>query len=250
MTAFADLHVPGSPLLLPNAWDYASAAVLAATHPAVGTTSLGVAVAAGKPDAAGVTRAENIALAGLMARLPAHVTVDVENGFSEDVGEVAELVAELAELGVAGVNIEDGREDRLVPAEHMAAVVAAVKAAAPEVFVNARTDTHWLKLAPVEETLRRVRAYVDAGADGVFVPALDDEREIETVVKAAGVPVNLVYGRHTPARLASLGVARISTGSLLFRATLHALTTTMAAVADGTVQPSVFPPYGEVAGLV
>lgn len=250
MTSFAGLHVPGKPLLLPNAWDYASAAVLARSHHALGTTSLGVAIASGKPDAAGVTRDENTALARLITPLPAHITVDIENGFSEDPGEVADYVAALAELGVAGVNIEDGREDRLVPDAHMVAVITTVKAAAPEVFVNARTDTHWLKLAPVAETLRRVRAYADAGADGVYVPALDDEREIEAVVEGVDAPLNLVYGRHSPARLAGLGVARLSTGSLLFRATLHALTATMAAVADGTVDAGVFPGYGEVAGLV
>lgn len=250
MTSFAELHIPGKPLLLPNAWDYASAAILAQTHPALGTTSLGVAVAGGKPDAAGVTRDENITLARMITPLPVHVTVDIENGFSEDPGEVATVVAELAALGVAGVNIEDGREDRMVPEAHMVAVITAVKAAAPGVFVNARTDTHWLKLAPVAETLRRVRVYADAGADGVYVPALDDEREIEAVVEAVDAPLNLVYGRHSPARLAGLGVARISTGSLLFRATLHALTATMASVADGTVDVGEFPGYGEVAGLV
>lgn len=250
MTSFAALHVPGKPLLLPNAWDYASAAVLSRTYPALGTTSLGVAIANGRPDAAGVTRAENLALARMIAPLPAHITVDIENGFSEDPGEVAAYVAELAEVGVVGVNIEDGREDRLVPDARMVAVIKAVKAAAPGVFVNARTDTHWLKLAPFAEALRRVRVYADAGADGVYVPALDDEHEIEAVVKGVDAPLNLVYGRHSPARLADLGVARVSTGSLLFRATLHALTATMAAVADGTVDVGGFPGYGAVAGLV
>lgn len=250
MTSFAALHVPGRPLLLPNAWDYASAAVLSRSHPAIGTTSLGVAVATGKPDAAGVTRDETTVLARRIARLPVHVTVDIEGGFSEDPGEVAAYVAELAAWGVAGVNIEDGRVDHLVPVTHMVDVIGAVKAAAPDVFVNARTDTHWLRLAPVAETLRRVRLYADAGADGVYVPALDDEREIEAVASGVDAPLNLVYGPHSPARLGELGVARISTGSLLFRATLHALAATMGTVADGTVNVNEFPGYGEVAGLV
>src|SRR5512139_730150 len=140
--AFHALHRPGRPLLLPNAWDHASAAALAAGgHPAIGTTSLGVAAASGKPDAVGATRAENLQLARRLRPLPVLLTVDVEGGFSDDPTAVAEYVAELAELGVVGVNLEDGRPDGTLAApEVTAAKIAAVTAAVPELFVNARTD--------------------------------------------------------------------------------------------------------------
>jgi len=146
-------------LVLPNAWDFASAAAFVrAGFGAVGTTSLGVAVAHGLPDAAGAARAETVALARLLVRLPVPVTVDVEAGFG---GDVRSLAAELWELGVAGVNVEDGRGAGLAePADH-ARIVRAFKEAAPGLFVNARVDTHWLDVDRAS-ALTRARAYADA----------------------------------------------------------------------------------------
>lgn len=107
--AFRALHRPGRPLFLPNAWDRASAAALAARgFPAIGTTSLGVAAAAGLPDAAGATRETTLWLARDLVRLPVLVSVDIEGGFGPTPEDVAELAADLERLGVAGVNIEDG----------------------------------------------------------------------------------------------------------------------------------------------
>lgn len=224
--AFRDLHRPGRPLLLPNAWDHASAAALAARgHPAVGTTSLGVAAAAGKPDAEGAIRAENVALARRLRDLPVPVSVDIEGGGSDDPAAVAEHVAELAALGVAGVNLEDGRPDgSLAPAELMAAKIAAVRAAAPDVFLNARTDAWWLGVPePLPEALERARVYRDAGADGFFVPAAPDDL-LPRLAAHAGRPLNVLYrpGGLSVPELGRLGVARVSTGSLLFRAALGA----------------------------
>ncbi len=110
MTPFAALHVPGRPLLLPNAWDVTSALLLAAEgFPAVGTTSLGITAAAGLPDGAGAGRGLTVALAGaLVPRLGVPLSVDLEGGYAEEPVRVADLVAELADLGVAGVNLEDG----------------------------------------------------------------------------------------------------------------------------------------------
>ena len=166
MTAFADLHRPGEPLLLPNAWDHASAAALAAAgFAAVGTTSLGVAAALGLRDGAAETAEATIDLAHRLAHLPVPITIDIEDGFSKDPAAVADYVERLGP--VAGVNLEDQLGD---PTTH-AAVVAAVKARTPAVFVNARTDTYWLGRPSLDETLERARAYVAAGADGIFVPA-------------------------------------------------------------------------------
>ncbi|WP_034090950.1 isocitrate lyase/PEP mutase family protein [Streptacidiphilus albus] len=251
-TSFHALHHGDLPLLLPNAWDFASGAALAAAgFAAIGTTSLGVAAANGLPDAAGLARDETVALARRLVRLPCPVTVDIEAGFSADPEEVGDLVAELAEVGIAGVNLEDGRGDHLADPGAQAALVRAVKRRAPEVFLNARTDTYWLDVdASVPATLERLRRYVDAGADGVFVPGLAGEQDIRAVTAAVPVPVNLL---HRPGlgldRLAELGVRRVSTGSLLFRAALQATVTTAVAVREGGPLPAGIPGYAEVDAL-
>ncbi|SCE95301.1 isocitrate lyase/PEP mutase family protein [Micromonospora mirobrigensis] len=253
--AFHDLHRPGRPLLLPNAWDHASAAALAAAgFPAVGTTSLGVAAAHGLPDGAAATREENLTLARLLAPLPVLLTVDVEAGFGDDPAEVAGYVAELADLGVVGVNLEDGRADGdLAPVEVTAAKVAAVKAAVPGLFVNARTDAWWLGVAdPLEQALDRGRAYLAAGADGVFAPGVTDPGPVRVLVTELAAPLNLLYRPGGPdlAEFGRLGVARVSTGSLLFRAALGAALDVATSVRDGAAPalPDV-PSYARVQSL-
>ncbi|WOX26265.1 isocitrate lyase/phosphoenolpyruvate mutase family protein [Streptomyces solicathayae] len=252
---FRALHRSGAPLVLPNAWDHASAAALvAAGFRAVGTTSLGVAAAAGKPDATGDTRAETLALARGLSRLDAFVSVDIEGGFAHDPAEVGALAAELAALGVVGVNLEDGRPDgSLTELDHQCAVIRAVKATAPALFLNARTDTYWLAgPGGTEETEARVLAYQEAGADGVFVPALQEPTVISALVSTLQVPLNVLYSPAGPAvpELARLGVRRVSTGSLLFRSALHAAVSTARSVAAGTPPATEgLPGYAEAAAL-
>jgi 2-methylisocitrate lyase-like PEP mutase family enzyme len=252
VTDFRSLHVPGAPLLLPNAWDVASAAALAAAgFRAIGTTSLGVAAAHGLPDGRGAGRAETLALVRRLSRLPVLLTVDVEGGFGGGPAAVAELAAELAATGAVGINLEDGRPGTgLAPAAEHAELIAAVKDRVPELFVNARTDTHWAGSGDVGEAVSRCRAYVTAGADGVFVPGLADDGAVRTVVGAVGVPVNvlLLPGMTVP-RLAGLGVARVSTGSLLFRAALGAAVAAARAVAGGSPGPEGLPGYAEINAL-
>jgi 2-methylisocitrate lyase-like PEP mutase family enzyme len=253
---FRRLHHGPRPLLLTNAWDFASAAALVADgHRAIGTTSLGVAVAAGLPDAAGVARQVTVRLVETLATLPCLLTVDIEGGFADDAGGVAELVAELAALGAVGVNIEDGRGDRLCDAQDQAQRIAAVKARTRGVFVNARTDTYWLRGTtddPLAEALRRAAVYVDAGADGVFVPGATDEGDVRALASGVGVPLNvLVTPGRTLDQLGDLGVARVSTGSLLFRAALGTTVAVAAALRDGGAALGIdAPAYGVVAGFV
>ncbi|MDQ2586965.1 PEP phosphonomutase [Saccharothrix yanglingensis] len=230
-------------LVLPNAWDFASAAALVrAGFPAVGTTSLGVAAAHGVPDAAGLARDEAVALARLLVRLPVPVTVDVEAGY-----EGAALAAELAEIGVAGVNVEDGRGAGLADPAEQARLVRAFKEAAPGLFVNARVDTHWLGVDR-GSTVERALRYADAGADGVFVPGLADERGIEEVVRAVPRPLN-VLAQLDVRVLRDLGVRRVSTGSLLFRAALGEAVRAALAVRDGGPGPVGAPTCEEVRDL-
>lgn len=225
---FDALHHGPRALLLPNAWDVASALLLQqAGFPAVATTSLGVTAAAGALDGVGVGRGLVLDLARkLSGRLTVPFSVDIEGGYSDDPAEVADYVAELSAAGVVGVNLEDGRaKGSLRPVEEHVAIVAAVVAAAPQVFVNARTDSYWLKTAPpqsrLDETLRRVVAYRQAGAHGVFVPGLTDLPDIARVAEAAEAPLNVLWRSDvTLDDLTRAGVARVSTGSALYRSAL------------------------------
>lgn len=240
MTSFKDLHVPGDPLILPNAWDFASgAALVSAGFPAIGTTSLGIAAAAGVRDGTGSTWELTRALAFRLSRLDAHITVDLEHGFAEEPGAVADRVAQLD--GVAGINLEDRHGD---PGRH-AQLIAAVKERNPHLFVNARTDTHWLREGDLEDALDRCDRYVEAGADGVFVPGLP-LGDISTVTAEIDAPVNVLYQpQQTVAELAARGVARVSTGSLLFRAALQTGIAAAAAIRAGDDLQRADPPSYE-----
>lgn len=234
---FHDLHHGELPLLLPNAWDVASAlAFLDAGFPAIGTTSLGVAASSGHPDGGRSTRDETLALARRLARLPCYVSMDIEDGYDDDPEQVAGYVAG---LGVAGVNLEDSTAERLVAPEVHAAKVAAIKRRSPDLFVNARVDTYWLgQDATVRPTLERAAAYVDAGADGIFVPGATDPGVLRELTSTIPVPVNvLVVPTLSLPELADLGVRRVSTGSLPYRAAIDAAVEVAISVRDGRAVP-------------
>ena len=123
---FRELHFEDDSFLLPNAWDVGSAlAFAAAGFPAIGTTSFGVNASAGRPDAAGASRDDTVALVTRIRSLPVFVSADIEDGYSDDPAEVADLVAGLS---VDGVNIEDSADGRLVAPAVPAAKIAAIKA--------------------------------------------------------------------------------------------------------------------------
>lgn len=253
MDEFRALHLPGTPLLLPNAWEFGVGAFLAAQgFRALGTTSLGVSAATGEPDGAPSTRDATVALTRRLARLDVLVSVDIADGFSADPAAVADLAAELADAGAVGVNLEDGRADgELAPVEVQAALVTAVKDRVPGLFLNARTDTHWSGDHAIETAEERAKAYAAAGADGVFVPGLADPADVERIV-GLGLPVNLLFlpGKVTFAGLAELGVARVSLGSLPYRMALRAAAETALAVRDGGDLPLSPPGYADVTALL
>ncbi|WP_088288475.1 isocitrate lyase/phosphoenolpyruvate mutase family protein [Kineosporia sp. A_224] len=247
-TPFGVLHDGPRPLVLPNAWDVASArAFVSAGFPAVATTSLGVCAARGLVDGARAGRDGVLALAAALSDLPCPVSVDLEDGYAADPAEVASLVGS---LGVAGINLEDSTDGALVPAAALAAKVAAVKARCPDVFVNARVDTHWLGgPGPLDDTLDRALAYVDAGADGVFVPGPLTDAQIAALAAAVIVPLNVLpYPNRSVDDLAALGVRRVSTGSLPYRAALRAAVDAARAVRDGSALPPAVP-YADVQAL-
>ena len=247
-TPFAALHHTDEPLfLLPNAWDHASALVLAAQgFRAIGTTSLGVAAAVGLPDGSSATRDLTLRQALTLGSESFLLSVDAEGGFSEDPDEVGEFARQLAAAGAVGINLEDG----LGPVDRHAAKIAAVKSAVPDLFVNARTDTYWL--GDGEETLTRLDAYQQAGADGVFVPGLTDPRRIAALVKHLdGVPLNILYSPTGPTvpHLADLGVRRVSLGSLLYRRALGAALETVEDIRAGRTPTGAVPSYADVQAL-
>ena len=241
-TSFHSLHDGDRPLLLPNAWDVASAVAFAdAGFPAVGTTSFGVGAAAGYADGARASRDATAALVRALGPLPVHVSADIEDGYADDPDDVAAYVAG---LDVAGVNIEDSTDGSLIdPAAH-ADKIAAITRRCPGVFVNARIDNYWLgQEATVDAVLRRAEAYVAAGADGIFVPGATDPADLRALTSAIPLPLNtLVVPGLSLKELGDLGVRRVSTGSLPYRAAIDAAVGVATAVRDGD-PPVAATPY-------
>lgn len=217
-TDFAALHVPGSPLVIPNAWDAASAAVLqAAGAPAIATTSGGVAWSLGYPDGNALPVDEAVAVVARMARVVSvPLSADIESGFSVEASAVADLVARVASAGAAGVNLEDSWDGALLPVEVQAARLRAVSERAPGVFVNARTDAFLLGLPDaLEEAVRRGAAFAEAGAGALFVPGLTTLGQLAELVEHVEIPVSVMASAGGPsvADFASVGVARVSVGT-------------------------------------
>jgi 2-methylisocitrate lyase-like PEP mutase family enzyme len=245
--SFHDLHHQGVPFVLPNAWDVPSAlAYLADGFTAIGTTSFGVASSGGHRDGGRAIRSANITLAAALAPLQCHVSVDIEDGYSDDPDAVADYVAQLS---IAGINIEDSTDEKLIDPDLAAAKVAAIKRRNSEVFINARVDTYWLhQEANTATTIERALRYVDAGADGIFVPSANDRGELAELTRNIPRPVNtLPVPGLTLTDLGELGLARVSTGSAPYRAGLHAAAQVARAVRDGQPLPPSTP-YGELQG--
>jgi 2-methylisocitrate lyase-like PEP mutase family enzyme len=228
------LHRPGAPLLLPNAWDVATArAVVAAGFPVVATTSGGVAATLGYPDHEGAPAAEMLAADARIARgVDVPVTVDAEAGYGM---EPAELVATLRSIGAAGCNLEDTDHATgdLRDLDRHAEWLRAVRQAASEdgywLVINARVDVfvgpYFAGAGPevqaelLPEALRRARAYLEAGADCVYPIALWEPDALRRFTAEVGGPVNVIRMPEMPslAALAELGVARVSWATYLHR---------------------------------
>jgi 2-methylisocitrate lyase-like PEP mutase family enzyme len=221
---FRALHAAGELFVMPNPWDVGSARLLAALgFEALATTSAGFAWSLGKLDQT-VSREELVAhVASLAAATPLPLNVDSERCYPDDPGGVAETVAMLADAGAAGFSIEDydPATDRIddveVAAERVAVAAEAAHRLREPMTLTGRAENHIRGVDDLDDTVARLLAYRDAGADVVYAPGLADLDQIAAVVKAVEVPVNVLLFPTGPTigELASVGVRRVSTGGAL-----------------------------------
>jgi len=232
---FRTMHRGARILVLPNAWDVASARIFEqAGFGAIATTSAGIAFTLGYPDGQKISRVEMLARVGRIAKaVKVPVTADVEGGYGDRPEDAARTAREVVEAGAVGMNLEDATKDAdhpLVELSLQVEKIRAVREAALKtgvlIVLNARTDVYLLEVGPSEkrydETVRRLLSFRDAGADCVFVPGLRDAEIIARLVRDVKCPLNILGGPGSPTvpELEKLGVARVSVGSSPMRATL------------------------------
>jgi len=224
------LHRGPPLLLLPNAWDAASACIFAAAgFPAIATTSGGISWALGYADGEAAPFAEVVAATARIVRaVTVPVTADIEAGFGATPQAVAASVAEIIAAGAVGINLEDGTPRGAEPirnvadaASRIAAAREAARKANVPIVINARTDLYLRNLGDpatrFDETVARGRAYLAAGADCIYPIGLRDPQTIGRLVAALAAPVNIMVRSGLPsvAELEALGVARASTATAI-----------------------------------
>jgi 2-methylisocitrate lyase-like PEP mutase family enzyme len=229
---FLALHSDKRPLLLPNPWDIGSARLFESMgFKALATTSSGFAMTLGRLDGS-VSREEAIAHAAAIAAatgLP--VSADLESCFADDPGGVAETLRLAGEAGLAGASIEDASRDEDDPVyelslatERVAAAAEAAHAGEARLVLTARAENHLYGAGDLADTIARLQAYQEAGADVLFAPGLRDLEEIRRLVDSVERPVNVLARPDGPsvAELASAGVSRVSVGGAFAFAALGA----------------------------
>ena len=229
---FRALHRPGDPLLIPNPWDRGSARLLASLgFEALATTSSGFAATLGRLDGS-VTRQEAIAhAADIVAATDLPVSADLENGFDDDPAGVAQTARLAVGAELAGFSIEDFSRDagaiydRAAAAERVAAAVEAAHAGEARLVVTARAENFLHGRDDLDDTIARLQAYQEAGADVLYAPGPTRAQDIGAIVSAVERPVNVLVRAGSPpvAELAALGVSRISVGGAFAFAAAQAL---------------------------
>jgi len=223
---FHDLH--RGFLILPNAWDAASARITQdAGAKAIATSSAAVAWSQGFADGHHFPPARLVTVIEDIARVVSvPITCDAEGGYADDPSEAASNVDKLIDAGAVGINLEDGKQPHELHLRKIEAIRAAAERAGVNLYINARTDVYLKRLVEpaqaVAETLRRARAIKDAGASGLFVPGLAKEDEIAAIAEGAGLPLNIMAIPNLPdaARLQALGVKRLSAATAVFNAAM------------------------------
>jgi 2-methylisocitrate lyase-like PEP mutase family enzyme len=222
------LHHAPDPLVLPNAWDAASARIFELEgFPAIGTTSAGIANSLGYADG---QQLDSALMFKVMERIASTVdvpvTADVEAGYGDPVGTARRVI----DTGAVGLNLEDYENGELIDIVRQAESISAIKdlgqASDVPLEINSRTEIYWAALGDpntrFERTMERLSAYIEAGADCVFVPGVRDEDTIRRLVQALNFPLNVLATAGAPpiATMKALGVARVSVGSGPMRAIL------------------------------
>lgn len=232
---FRELHERAQAFVMPNAWDGASAALLKrAGFEALGSTSLGLALSLGRPDGRhAVSRDEAIAHAALLAEISGlPVNGDLEDGFGASPEDCARTVDAAVERGLGGLGIEDTTADPSRPIHAFDDAVARVRAAATaargRIVLTGRTDNFLHDREDLDDTIRRLTAFAEAGADVLYAPGLPDMESVVAVVRAvAPKPVNVLIGPGDGAvplaDLAAAGVRRVSVGGALYRVAMQSL---------------------------
>jgi|SRR5579859_5920277 len=262
------LHGGPKILVLPNAWDVASARVLEELgYPAIATTSAGVAFALGYPDGQRISRDEMLEVVARIARaVRVPVTADLESGYGITPKEIAENAKAFVAAGAVGLNFEDVTGDTEdtqveipVQAEKIRTLCEVSASLGVRLVVNARTDVYLMPIGPegtrFERTVERLRAYRAAGADCLFAPGVSDRGIMQRLVKEVAGPLNILLTPRCPAipEMEKMGVARVSAGSAVMRATLGLVrrigrelmqSGTYSAMAEGAI------PYGEINALM
>ena len=232
---FRKMHVGPRILALPNAWDAVSARILEeAGHPAIATSSAAVAFSLGYPDGQRISRAEMLEVVARIARaVRVPVTADMESGYGTTAKDMMETAKEVVAAGAIGMNLEDvtgddesSHVDISLQQEKIRAIREASSSLGVSLVLNARTDIYLMPIGEAstrfERTVERLRAYRQAGADCVFAPGVSDQDTIAKLVKAIAAPLNILASANCPslAELEKMGVARVSAGSAVMRATL------------------------------
>lgn len=230
---FLELHRPGQPLLMPNPWDVGSARLLASLgFEALATTSSGFAATLGRLDGA-VSREEALAHAADLVRateLP--VSADLENGFANTPAGVQATASGAVASGLAGFSIEDSTGDAEAPiyelgvaTERVTVAAAAAHEGPAHVVLTARCENHLHGRDDLADTIARLQAYAEAGADVLYAPGLTAAQDIEAILKAVRLPVNVLAlaGGPSVSELAALGVSRVSVGGAFAFAALGAV---------------------------
>ena len=232
---FRELHRGPHLLVLPNAWDVASARILEELgYPAIATTSAGIAFSLGYPDGQRVSREQMLEVVARIAhavRVP--VTADMEAGYGTTPKDMSETAKALIAAGAIGMNLEDvtGEDESshvnmTLQVEKIRAIRETASSLGVPLVLNARTDTYLMPIGPAEtrfdRTVERLRAYRQAGADCLFAPGLRDGETIRKLVAALDGPLNILLmpGGPSLGELGKMGVARASAGSAVMRATL------------------------------
>jgi 2-methylisocitrate lyase-like PEP mutase family enzyme len=235
-------HYDKEILVLLNSWDIGSSKLIEASgYKAIATTSMGVAAALGYPDCQVITLSEVIQVTtGIVKAVQIPVSVDIEAGFGNDLNEITESVKKIIATGIVGVNIEDSLDlnpeliDEMEFCERISAIRELSNSLGFHLVINARTDSFYVSSGSqqekLSESIKRGNKYREAGADCIFVQPVSDKKTISTLVKEINAPINILANPTNPGtgtgiplsitELQDLGVARVSFGSSLMKATL------------------------------